>query len=139
MEEIKHVKYGDKFYTIFERDGIVSANTTKKKVEDFPNVDQRHNYVLWMAADQCAAQEDDWYWAVAKCDDRDEWDEKVGIDIAGEKLDLKNHTRLAKKYDQMHRLLMECATYCYAHCMHHYEKANKIEDDLYNYHVKEKE
>ena len=113
MEEIKHVKYGDKFYTIFEQEGIVSANTTKRKIDNFPNVDSRHDYVLWMAADQCDAQEDDWYWAVAKCDERDEWDEKVGVDIAGEKLDLKNHTRLAKKYDQMHRLLLECANYCY--------------------------
>lgn len=68
--------------------------------------------------------------ANAYCDERDEWDEKRGIEVCASKLDMKNHRRLAKQYSRIYRLLMETANTVYMLCKLHLDKADAIEKDL---------
>lgn len=73
---------------------------------------------------------DDYITANAYCDERDEWDEKRGIEVCASKLDMKNHYRLAKQYSRICRLLMETSNTVYKLCKMHVDKAKAIEDDL---------
>lgn len=73
---------------------------------------------------------DDYITANAYCDERDEWDEKRGIEVCASKLDMKNHYRLAKQYSRICRLLMETSNIVYKLCKMHVDKAKAIEDDL---------
>ena len=68
--------------------------------------------------------------AAAYCDERDTFDENVGMDVCAAKLDYKQHMKLAKRYDRAHRLLLETAHIVYGLCMKHYEKAQAIQDDM---------
>lgn len=84
--------------------------------------------------------EDDWFpydnviTANAYCDEKDEWDEKVGTDVCAAKLELKNHQKLAKKYDRIARDLQEACLIAQSYCIRHEAKAMSIEDDLIQYH-----
>jgi len=69
-------------------------------------------------------------YATAYCDKNDEFDEKIGIEVCSAKLDLKNHRKLAKFYDRMHRILIETATIVGKMCIEHDQKAQAIEADL---------
>ena len=71
--------------------------------------------------------------ANAYCDERDEWNEKTGIEVCSSKLDMKNHYRLAKQYSRIYRLLQETAATVYRLCEMHVKKAKAIEDDLVNH------
>ena len=68
--------------------------------------------------------------ATAYCDPKDEFDEKVGLNVCEEKLDFKQHIQLAKRYSAIYRLLMETANYVYKKCETHLEKAEAINRDL---------
>lgn len=68
--------------------------------------------------------------ATAYCDDNDEFDEKVGIEVCSAKMELKNHLKLAKLYNRMHKILIATAITVGAMCAEHTEKAQAIEDDL---------
>lgn len=68
--------------------------------------------------------------ATAYCDPKDEFDEKVGLNVCEEKLDFKQHIQLAKRYSAIYRLLMETANYVYKKCETHLEKAKSINADL---------
>lgn len=72
----------------------------------------------------------DYISANAYCDERDEWDEKRGIEVCASKLDMKNHYRLAKQYSRIYRFLMETVNTVYKLCKLHLDKANAIEEDL---------
>lgn len=69
-------------------------------------------------------------YATAYCDKNDEFDEKIGIEVCSAKLDLKNHRKLAKFYDRMHRILIETAVIVGKMCIEHDQKADAIESDL---------
>lgn len=68
--------------------------------------------------------------ATAYCDPKDEFDEKVGLNVCEEKLDFKQHIQLAKRYSAIYRLLMETANYVYKKCETHLDKAKSINADL---------
>lgn len=72
--------------------------------------------------------------ANAYCDEKDTFSEKVGIEVCSAKLDMKNHLKLAKAYDRLHRILIETAVIVGSLCMEHTEKAKAIEDDLCTFH-----
>lgn len=118
---------------VFPEINLISGNTKREIIRSFPEMPNKKAIILGVAANICGANEEGWYTANARCDDRDEFSEKVGADIVREKLDRKNHLWLARKFDQMHRLLLECANYCYGRCMFHAEKAANIEKDLREY------
>ena len=71
--------------------------------------------------------------ATAYCDPKDEFDEKVGLNVCEEKLDFKQHIQLAKRYSAIYRLLMETANYVYKKCETHLDKAKSINADLEKY------
>lgn len=71
--------------------------------------------------------------AKAKCTDGDVFSEKVGMDIVSSKLDWKKHMRLARIYDRVHRVLVECMTIACNLCLYHAHKAEAIEEDLKKY------
>lgn len=68
--------------------------------------------------------------AKAVCDERDKWDEKVGMDIVSAKLDYKDHKQLAKQYDRIFRLLTECAWWVYRRLCWHNDKMKAIATDM---------
>ena len=68
--------------------------------------------------------------AKAVCDERDKWDEKVGMDIVSAKLDYKDHKQLAKQYDRIFRLLTECAWWAYRRLCWHNDKMKAIATDM---------
>ena len=72
----------------------------------------------------------DVFYATAYCDDVDEFDEDTGVDICTAKLDLKKNRKIAKRYDRIHRLLIEAATIAADLCMKYERKALAIEDDM---------
>ena len=71
--------------------------------------------------------------ANAYCDERDEFDEKIGVEVAASKVDLKKHRKMANKYSRLYFLLNKAASTVYKLFLKHCEKANAIEDDLENY------
>lgn len=71
--------------------------------------------------------------AKAKCTDGDVFSEKVGMDIVSSKLNWKKHMRLARIYDRVHRVLVECMTIACNLCLYHAHKAEAIEEDLKKY------
>ena len=68
--------------------------------------------------------------ANAYCDEKDEFDEKVGIDVCSEKLELKNHLRLARLYGKIAKDLSDAAMIANGFCTKHEAKAMAIEEDL---------
>ena len=68
--------------------------------------------------------------AVAYCDEKDEFDERTGIDVCEAKLFKNKHLKLAKIYDRLHRTLIETAIVAGELCMKHAKKAESIEKDL---------
>ena len=68
--------------------------------------------------------------ANAYCDKNDVFDEKIGIEVCSAKMEWKNHMKLAKLYDRMHRILIETAVIVGTWCAEHTKKAQSIEDDL---------
>lgn len=127
-----------KEFRIIEEGRKVIGTTDKKRVTDeIDNVSPRNadliRYMLFcMFEDESLPSfvMNDQLKATAYCDPRDEFNEDTGINVCSEKLDWKNHIQLAKKYDRMHRWLLECANVCYRKCVNHYEKACAIEDDM---------
>lgn len=73
---------------------------------------------------------EDLVYANAYCDENDKWDEKTGIEVCAAKLEMKNHLKLARLYDRVHRNLIEAANIVAEWCMAHTNKAKAIEDDL---------
>lgn len=71
--------------------------------------------------------------ANAYCDERDEFDEKIGVEVAASKVDLKKHRKMANKYSRLYFLLNKAASTVYKLFLKHCEKANAIETDLENY------
>lgn len=70
------------------------------------------------------------YQTTAYCDERDEFDEKKGMDIASEKADLYRHESYIKYYERMIELLNEAAFVCNDLLIKHETKAQNIQDDM---------
>ena len=66
----------------------------------------------------------------AYCDERDEFDEHVGIEVASSKLDLKKHKKMAKRYWAIYRLLVDASTTAHKLYEKHHDKAQAITEDL---------
>lgn len=75
--------------------------------------------------------------AKAYCDERDEFDERIGTEVCSSKLEYKNHIRLAKAYSRAFRILTEASYIAEKLCRRHFNKANAIEDDLIRHYGKE--
>ena len=75
--------------------------------------------------------------ANAYCDEKDEFDEKIGIDVCSEKLELKNHMKLARLYHKIARDLSAAAMIANNFCTKHEAKAISIENDLVSHYGRE--
>jgi hypothetical protein len=71
--------------------------------------------------------------AIAKCDPKDTWNEKVGIDVASAKLDMKEHKRRVRKCERLLKVLNSLTKKTEEICYKHRAKATAIEDDLRKY------
>lgn len=133
----------DKLFKIIPEAKLVIGTTNKKYIEDDFNhgVRREESYIISDAANCLGIHSSfDWFkdddttvYANAYCDERDEWDEKRGMEVCSSKLDMKNHLRLAKQYSRIYRLLQETAATVYRLCKMHVNKAQAIEDDLVNH------
>ena len=70
------------------------------------------------------------YKAVAKCDNRDDFDEKIGIEIAATKSDLKYHIAMRKKYMRVLKVLRKACDEIESLAVYHQKKVRNIEDDI---------
>ncbi len=70
---------------------------------------------------------------MATCDARDEWSEKVGINIVDSKLAWKNHMSLLRKYRSIRKTLLRIIAKIDRVAEIHYKKAKAIKEDLENY------
>lgn len=68
--------------------------------------------------------------AKSHCDIKDTFDEHTGINVCSAKIEKKNHLKLAKMYDRLHRTLIETAIIVAQLCIKHTKKAEAIEKDL---------
>ena len=71
--------------------------------------------------------------ASAYCDEHDEWDEKIGMDVCAAKMELKNHLKLAKRYHKASDNLVEASHVADDLAIKHETKAMSIEEDLQKY------
>ena len=71
--------------------------------------------------------------AKSKCDPRDKWNQKTGVDVVSAKLDYKEHMRKARKLEKtlvtMNSLMRKMENVVQTH----YKKAKAIRHDLENY------
>lgn len=72
-------------------------------------------------------------YAKTKCDPRDEWNEKTGIDVCSAKLDLKEHLRKARKLERALVLMNSVMRKMEDLCQKHKTKAKAIRKDLEDY------
>lgn len=71
--------------------------------------------------------------AQATCDDKDEFNEKIGMDVVAAKLDMKDHMRMAKNYDRALRVMNAAMRKLEDMCNKHMKKARAIRRDLEEY------
>ena len=125
-----------KFYVIPEAKRVIAKMSRKGAMDynDFSQIDYIHQDVLASSMDYdgvvgdlgsaCSLK------ATAVCDPRDEFDERIGREIASSKLELKNHMLQARAYDKAYRLLIETANMAANLCKKHFNKAEAIREDL---------
>ena len=68
--------------------------------------------------------------ATSRCDERDEYNEKSGIEVCSAKMDYKAHMKAARIYDRVYRRLMETSEIVRRLLERHLKKAQAIEDDM---------
>lgn len=68
--------------------------------------------------------------ATAQCSLDDKWDEKTGVDICAEKIELKNHRSIARRLDCVIRILERSIHRIEELRDKHIKKAESIEEDL---------
>lgn len=103
-------------------------------------IKKKYKDVIFEAADNYYG--DDEFWlrdfdpieGKAYCDEKDEWDERIGIEVCAAKMDMKNHRKLARIYNNIAKDLQEAALIAQSYCIRHEDKAQAIEDDLVKYH-----
>lgn len=68
--------------------------------------------------------------ATSRCDERDEYSEKIGVEVCSAKMDYKAHMKAARIYDRVYRRLMETSEIVRRLLERHLKKAQAIEDDM---------
>lgn len=130
---MKRVTRKNKEFKIIPENRTVMGKEPRKYITSELNEARDKDAVLIECAEDIIYGWNGWYEpivATAYCDPKDEFDEKVGLNVCEEKLDFKQHIQLAKRYSAIYRLLMETANYVYKKCETHLEKAEAINRDL---------
>lgn len=71
--------------------------------------------------------------ATAVCDPKDEFDEKIGMDVCSAKLEMKNHKKIARSYIRASEQLREAADRAEDLFNKHFDKMWAIRQDLKEY------
>lgn len=71
--------------------------------------------------------------AVSKCDDRDEFNEKIGKKIVADVLEKKYHILMMKKFKQLERKFKEIGEYSYALGMMHEKRLKELQARIDEY------
>lgn len=131
---MKRVKKHGKEFKIIPEGKIVRGETVKKiLLRELDGLPLRHRRTICAANDRNLIEIlslDDKTSANAYCDDKDTFDENVGMMVCAAKLDKKNHLYLAKDCERTCKVLMECVEFLEKKRKRHLEKAQAIEDDL---------
>ena len=127
---MKLVKKNGKEFKIIPEAKIVQAKTNKKFL-----MDELHGLPLEMKAVIRLIADDKYtsdqiIYATAYCDEKDTFDENIGMLVSAEKLDKKNHLRLAKECDRVYKTMVKCAKFLRNKRDMHLKKAQSIEDDM---------
>lgn len=126
---------GGKAYKILPERGVVKCMANKKTVtselDNLPGALKGIiHYADCYAGNGCEAYWENMYTTYAKCDKRDEFDMNKGIDLAGEKMDRKNHDFLARRYRRLKNIFVKCALFCSRRASYHEEKVDTIDADI---------
>ena len=73
------------------------------------------------------------YKGVARCDEFDKFDEKIGKKIAGNKAELKYEIDMVKKYERLATIFKQAASDMYTLEIKHLEKIKKLKEEIKEY------
>lgn len=128
---MKVVKKNKRNFRIIPENKTVICETQPYNIwKEWENQNSKVKEVLREAAFQNNISAEEYYLARAYCDERDEFDEKKGIDIASEKADYLRHVYAMKYYEKMFSLLTDAANACDELFKIHTKKAQTIYDDM---------
>lgn len=128
---MKRVNKHGKEFKIIPEAKLVRGETNKKLlVHELDGLPEMHRDIIQCISMWRFNHMHDRTFANAYCDDKDTFDENVGMMVCAAKLDKKNHLYLAKECEKIYEILMDCVKYLYNKREWHLEKAKSIEDDL---------
>lgn len=140
---VKFVERGSKKFKIIPEIKVVEGRMDEKHFDDDLKfgITPRIKELVYCAAKYYRTKpkkrnnkiEDPYITGYAYCDEYDEFDEKVGIDVCAAKMELKNHLKLAKKYRKASDDLVEASHVADDLAIKHETKAMAIESDLVRY------
>ena len=140
--KFKQVKVRNRTFKIIPEKKVVEGMMPGKNIDDILDCGIKRKYKDLISRAASNLTEDKYgYWydvigcpddvkATAYCDDKDVYDEKIGIEICSSKLDWRQHLKLAKLYNRIAKDLQEAALIAQSFCIKHDEKAKAIEEDL---------
>lgn len=126
--------YGKSFKIIPENKIVVGQGEQKGFMEELSDV-CTNKELLYMPVKfvDDDLHVEDYNYAKAKCDPKDTWNEKTGVDIVSAKLDMKEHLRKARRYEKalvtMNSLMRKMEDLLDKHL----KKAKAIRKDLEEY------
>lgn len=131
---MKRVKKHGKDFKVIPEAKLVRGETYKATLlNELDGLPFRHQRAIYGANAKRVFEyltSPDRVYANAYCDDKDNFDENIGMMVCAAKLDKKNHLHLAKECERTYKVLMECAEFLEEKRQRHLEKAQAIEDDM---------
>lgn len=124
---------GDKSFKVFPDKGVVRGRVFCQSISSEINGCSKDIEKIILHTIYLLGIDDDYPKYIScfsKCDDRDEFDEKKGIDLVGEKLDRKKHHKAANRFRRLYLLFLECAAFCMAKYEFHDKKIKRINEDI---------
>ena len=134
METYNKIK--NKFFKIIPENKTVIGEGLKYSIEKEvkANFTREELYILPydLKLDELV-DDDNYVYSKAVCIEDDVFDKQKGIDIASEKLDLKNHLRMVRKYSRALRYMQSAMRKLEDLINKHLKKAYAIRNDLDKY------
>jgi hypothetical protein len=114
---------------------IAMLQERQEVIDEVSNYNQKMADILYIIDEIVGKQtsKNPTYKSCAICDDRDEFDVKIGRKIAADKVDLKYHTAMTKKYNRYIGMLEDIIIVLEGLRNVHLQKRLLAEDDLQKY------
>lgn len=130
----KVVKNKKEFKIIPEARLVSGAKMPRRYIRrcrgDFTSVEQGIIDVIALRSKEAEHFENGIIYANAYCDEKDEFDENVGVEVAEAKLDLKEYKRMAHQCDRVINILLKLVVKMTESKKKYEKKIEAIEDDL---------